>query len=110
MEPSSPVVLDTDAVDITMQPTDSFFFSFEVDGVLSSGNCSSFTPPLPTDYAGAAGTQWPDANDYPNGVAPGGCGTFTYTWTPSDSASQDNLGEGTGSIRVGDGADNGASA
>jgi hypothetical protein len=102
MNPSSPVRLTTEAVDISMQATDHFFFELEVDGVFTSSHSKEFHPHLPHDRSFMTGTTWPNPEEHPRGVRPLASGEFNYTWTPS----VDHKGapkENTGTIRVGTG-------
>jgi hypothetical protein len=102
MKPSSPVRLTTEAVDISMQATDHFFFELEVDGVFTSSHSKEFHPHLPHDRSFMTGTTWPNPEEHPRGVRPLASGEFNYTWTPS----VDHKGaptENTGTIRVGTG-------
>ena len=104
MNPSSPVCLTTEAVDISMQATDHFFFEFEVDGVFTSPHAKEFHPHLPHDRSFKAGTTWPNPEEHPRGVRPLASGEFNYTWTPS--VGQKGVPtENTGTIRVGTGTD-----
>ena len=82
MNPSSPVRLSVEAVDISMQATDHFFFEFEADGVFTSSHAKEFHPHLPHDRSFKAGATWPNSEEHPHGVRPLASGEFNYTWTP----------------------------
>jgi len=102
MNPSSPVRLTTEAIDISMQATDHFFFELEVDGVFTSPHAKEFHPHLPHDRSFKAGTTWPNPEEHPHGVRPLANGEFNYTWTPS-VGHKGMPTENTGTIRVGSG-------
>jgi hypothetical protein len=95
MNPSSPVCLTTEAIDISMQATDHFFFEFEADGVFTSSHAKEFHPHLPHDRSFKADTTWPNPEEHPRGVRPLASGAFNYTWTPSvdkKGAPTENIG------------------
>ena len=100
MNPVSPIRLTTEAVDITMQSTDHFFFEFEVDGLFTSPHANEFHPHLPHHRSFEAGSVWTDPQEHPNGVKPRGDGTFSYTWTPNPGKPKPPT-ENTGTIHVG---------
>jgi hypothetical protein len=99
MKPSSPVCLTAEAVDITMQATDYFFFHLEVDGVFQSSHAKEFQPHLPHDRAFKAGSVWPNPEEHPQGAKPRANGTYSYTWTPAASEPKPPT-ENLGSIHV----------
>lgn len=102
MNPSSPVCLTTEAVDISMQATDHFFFEFEVDGVFTSPHAKEFHPHLPHDRSFKAGKTWPNPEEHPRGVRPLASGEFSYTWTP-DAGPKELPTAVPGTIHVGSG-------
>lgn len=103
MNPSNPVCLTAEAVDITMQSSEYFYFKFEVDGVFQSLSAKEFHPHLPFDHQFKAGSVWPNLDEYPKGAKPMTTGTFTYTWEP-EVESEELPTQSAGTIRVNSGS------
>jgi hypothetical protein len=100
MTPVSPIRLTTEAVDITMESTDHFFFEFEVGGLFTSPHDDGFHPHLPHNRSFEAGSMWPNRQEHPDGVKPLGNGIFSYTWTPNPGKPKPPT-ENSGTIHVG---------
>jgi hypothetical protein len=105
MNPSSPVCLTTEAVDITMEAADHFFFELKVDGVFQSSHSKEFHPHLPHDRSFKAGSVWPNPEEHPKGAKPKANGNFSYSWIP-DIGKPNPVTSTPGTIRVTSGASN----